>query len=77
MHHVCAMAIRYDERMSMILSQARYDSYQRDFIARAYKDEDYAKKKTKLLRKKTYVKFKPVVESARETSSAGTELTGR
>lgn len=42
MHHVCAMAIRYDERMNMILQEARYDSYQRDFIARAYKDEDYA-----------------------------------
>ena len=69
MRHVCAMTLRYDERMSMILSQARFDSYQRDFIARAYKDEDYTKKKEKLLRKKTYVKFKPVVVPS--ASSAG------
>lgn len=62
MHQVCCMALRYDERMSMILNQMNYDSFQRDFVARIYKNEDYTRKKRKFLQKKTYVKFKPAAE---------------
>lgn len=59
MQQVCCMALRYDERMAMILDQTRYDSFQRDFVARVYQNEDYTKKKKRFLQKRTLVKFKP------------------
>jgi hypothetical protein len=61
-YNVCAMAIRYDERVQMILDKLNYDTFQRDFVGRIYKNEDYIKKKNQLLNKKTYVKVNPILE---------------
>lgn len=64
MLHICTMAIRYDERLCMILDKLNYDNFQRDFVARIYQNEDYTRKKMKILNKKTYVKVKSSFEQS-------------
>lgn len=63
-HHVCCMAVRYDERVAMIINNVKVDSFQRDLIGRVYKNEAYQNKKLKMLKKKTYVKFHQVEEDS-------------